>query len=101
MKKELAIRTLKRIKEINENRNKLKALGVDLIELVDGVNLLEGHVAAAFITNEDGFENALELVHWWLYDKVDKIITLANNSKLDVTTPEDFVDFLESHFFFK
>jgi len=57
--------------------------------------------AAAFITNEYHLDNALELVQWWLYEKVEKIITLGNNRELDVTTPEDFVDFLESHFFFE
>lgn len=45
MKKEFAIRTLKRIKEIQETCHKLKALGVDLIDYENGVNLLEESVA--------------------------------------------------------
>ena len=55
MKKEFAIRTLKRIKEIQETYHKLKALGVDLIDLIDyenGVNLLEESVALLFVKDE-------------------------------------------------
>ena len=41
------------------------------------------------------FEKALNDVQWWLYEKVDKIITLGDKSKVDVNTPEAFIDWLE------
>ena len=95
MKKEFAIRTLKRIKEIKETYHKLKALGVDLIDYENGVNLLEESVALLFVKDEKNFEKALNDVQWWLYEKVDKIITLGDKSKVDVNTPEAFIDWLE------
>ena len=95
MKKEFAIRTLKRIKEIQETYHKLKALGVDLIDYENGVNLLEESVALLFVKDEKNFEKATDDVQWWLYEKVDKIITLGDKSKVDVNTPEAFIDWLE------
>ena len=95
MKKEFAIRTLKRIKEIQETHHKLKALGVDLIDYENGVNLLEESIALLFVKDEKNFEKALNDVKWWLYENVDKIITLGDKSKVDVNTPEDFIDWLD------
>lgn len=95
MKKEFAIRTLKRIKEIQATYHKLKALGVDLIDYENGVNLLEESVALLFVKDEKNFEKALNDIQWWLYENVDKIITLGDKSKVDVNTPEAFIDWLE------
>ena len=83
MKKEFAIRTLKRIKEIQETYHKLKALGVDLIDYENGVNLLEESVELLFVKDEKNFEKATNDVQWWLYEKED------------VNTPEAFIDWLE------
>jgi hypothetical protein len=95
MKKTFAIKTLKKIKEIQETYYKLKALGVDLIDYEKGVDLLEESIALLFVKDEKNFENALKDVQWWLYEKVDKIITLGDKSKVDVSTPEDFIDWLD------
>ena len=95
MKKEYAIRTLKRIKEIQETHHKLKAFGVDLIDYENGVNLLEESIALLFIKDKKNFENALNDVQWWLYEDVDKIITLSDKTKVDVNRPECFIDWLE------
>ena len=95
MKKEFAIRTMKRIKEIQETYHKLNALGVDLIDYENGVNFLEESIALLFVKDEKNFEKALHDVQWWLYESVDKIITLGDKSKVDVNTPEDFIDWLE------
>jgi len=96
MKKEFAIRILKRIKEIQETYHKLKALGVDLIDYENGVNLLEESVALLFVNDEKKFEDAIDHVQWWLYDRVDKIITLSDDFKIDVNKPEAFIDWIES-----
>ena len=95
MKKEFAIRTLNRIKEIQETYYKLKVLGVDLLEYEYGINLLEESIALLFIKDDDNFEKALNDVQWWLYENVDKIITLDDKSKVDVNTPEMFIDWFE------
>ena len=96
MKKEFAVRTLKRIKEIQQTHHKLKALGIDLIDYENGVNLLEESIALMFTTDENNFEKALNDVQWWLYDNVDKIININyNDTKVDVNTPEAFIDWLE------
>ena len=96
MKKEFAVRTLKRIKEIQQTHHKLKALGIDLIDYENGVNLLEESIALMFTTDENNFEKALNDVQWWLYDNVDKIININyNDTKVDVNTPEAFIGWLE------
>jgi hypothetical protein len=95
MKKQFAIRTLKRIKAIQQTHRKLKALGVDLIDYENGVDLLEESVALLFAKDEKNFKTALDDVQWWLYEDVDKIITLDDKSKVDVSTPEAFIDCLE------
>ena len=96
MKKEFAVRTLKRIKEIQQTHHNLKALGIDLIDYENGINLLEESIALMFTTDENNFEKALNDVQWWLYDNVDKIININyNDTKVDVNTPEAFIDWLE------
>jgi hypothetical protein len=96
MKKEFAVKTLKRIKEIQQTHHKLKALGIDLIDYENGINLLEESIALMFTTDENDFEKALNDVQWWLYENVDKIININyNDTKVDVNTPEAFIDWLE------
>jgi hypothetical protein len=94
MKKEFAVRTLKRIKEIQQTHHKLKALGIDLIDYENGINLLEESIVLMFTENENDFEKALDDVQWWLYENVDKILTLKDKTKVDVNTPEAFIDWL-------
>jgi hypothetical protein len=95
MKKQFAIRALNRIKEIHETYYKLKELGVDLIEYESGVNLLEESIALLFTNDEASFEKALSDVQWWLYESVNKVIALKDKTKVDVNTPEDFVQWVE------
>jgi hypothetical protein len=95
MKKEYAVKTLNRIKEIQNNYHHLKKLGVDLIDYENGVNLLEESIAIMYSTNETEFENVLKDVQWWLYERVNKVITLADKTKVNVSKVEDFVNWLE------
>jgi len=94
IKKEFAVKTLKRIKEIQQTHHKLKALGIDLIDYENGINLLEESIALMFTENENDFEKAIDDVQWWLYENVDKILTLKDKTKVDVNTPEAFIDWL-------
>ena len=95
MKKEFAVRTLKRIKEIQQTHHNLKAFGIDLIDYENGINLLEESIALMFTTDENNFEKAIDDVQWRLYENVDKILTLKDDTKVDVNTPEAFIDWLE------
>lgn len=91
IKKDFAVNALKRILEIQETHQKLRALGVDLIEYENGVNLLEEAVSILICEKEGALDDALEMVQWWLYNDVEKVITI-NGSSVDVETPEAFVD---------
>ena len=95
MKKEFAIRALKRIKKIQKTYHKLKSLGVDLIDYENGVNLLEESIALLFVKDEKSYEKAIDDIQWWLYENVDKIITLDDKSQVDVNTPEAFIDWFD------
>jgi hypothetical protein len=68
--------------------------GIDLIDYENGINLLEESISIMFTENENDFEKAIDDVQWWLYENVDKILTLKDNTKVDVNTPEAFIDWL-------
>lgn len=95
MKKEFAVRTLNRIKEIQKTYHTLKNFGVDLIGYENGVNLLEESIALLFSKDEKNFEKVINDVQWWLYENVDKTITLGDNTKVNVNTPEAFINWLD------
>jgi hypothetical protein len=92
---EFAIKALERIKAIQENYRKLRKLGVDLMEYEDGVNLLEEAVALVLCEDEKHLDSALDMVQWWLYEDVEKVITLKDKTKVDVTSAAAFVSWLD------
>lgn len=92
MKKNYSVKTLKRIKEIQGNYRKLKALGVDLIDYENGVSLLVESIVIMCVGEKD-FESALNDVQWWLYEKVEKVI-IVKRKKYNVENPEAFIDWL-------
>ena len=94
LRKQYAIRALQRIREIHHRQQQLSKLGVDLIEYEDGVNLLEESISLLFTTDSRRFDNALQDVQWWLYDKVNKVITIDSKNEVDVNKTEDFIDWL-------
>ena len=98
MKKEFAVRTLKRIKEIQKTYYTLKNFGVDLIDYENGVNLLEESIALLFSKDEKNFEKLLNDVQWWLYENVGKTLTLGDNTKVNVNTPEAFINWLDKYY---
>lgn len=100
MKTNFAVRTLNRIQSIYFHMRKLRDMGIDLSEseFDRAVNYLEECVAIMFTHTEKQFEEALGLVQWWLYDKVEKQITLPDKTKLDVSKPENFIAFLEKEY---
>jgi hypothetical protein len=56
---------------------------------------LEESIVLLFVKDENNFEKALNDVQWWLYENVDKIIKIGNKSKVDVNTPEAFIEWLD------
>lgn len=95
MKKDFAIRALVSIKEMHETNSQLRKLGVDLTEFEMGVDSLEEAVSIMFSKDEEHFEHILEMVQWWLYEKVGKIIYYDEGDRLDLNKVEDFVNYLE------
>ena len=94
LKKELAVKSLLRIKKIYETKNKLQKLGVNLIELEDATSLLEEAIILLFVKGDSKtFETALDTLQWWIYDDIkNKKITLADKSIVDVNNAENFIN---------
>jgi hypothetical protein len=100
MRKEFAIKTLNRIKEMDAKLKNLSELGIEFGDFLERYsNLLEEAVAMLFTDNDTDkdFEKCLDDVLWWLYDKSDKIVTI-NGIQKDVTEVEHFVDYLEQNY---
>lgn len=99
MKKDFAIKALQRIKQLQATQRELKKHGIELLEHDEkSIDLLEECVALLFTKSEKDYESALADVQWWLYEKVDKIITLGDKTKIDVNSAEAFIDWLEKWF---
>lgn len=96
MNKEFAIKALERIKQINYKTHQLHKLGVNLIELDMGVDLLEESIATMFSENDEQFETKLGYIQWWLYGNTSKIVydVSDNNKEIDISKTEDFVQYL-------
>ena len=83
------------IQSFNDKSKQLEGLGIDLLEswISDTVfELFDQWIKSNF--NEEG----TDLIYWWLYDKVDKVITLKNGSKLDVSNIENFYEYLFNNY---
>ena len=102
MKKEFAIKALKSIKELTEVREKLLELGVDISGLRTSDDMLNEAIAM-FLLPENGNEKTLEAIiediTWWLYENVDKVITVSNPNNSEeaekeytVETAEQFIE---------
>lgn len=95
MKKKYITETLLKIQEINESVHNLYKLGVNIIDLENGVSQLEKSIAAVLRDEEDKeLKYIQDLVGWWLYEGVEKIIWHDEDSKMDLSNIEDFVDYL-------
>src|SRR5574343_1484202 len=97
MKKEFAVRTLNRIKEIITKIESLAKLGINLIEYEHNIDLLTESIALLFVKNDSHLEQALDDIEWWLYEKVEKKITV-NKKVIDVHSAEQFIDWFSTHY---
>ncbi len=95
MKNKIVIDALLLLRQMNETNRQLSKLGIELTTYENSNNLLEKSVVLLIVTNEDNFKKALDDVLWWLYETTPKILTYQDGSKLDLTTPQSFVRWLE------
>lgn len=61
------------------------------------ISLLEEAIPTMYAKTETEYEEILGWVQWWLYENVEKIITL-NGKKEDLTNVGDFVDYIEKYY---
>lgn len=94
------IKALNKIIERNELIGRLYGMGVNLMELDNTyTTLTEDSIAFLICGDNLEFYKAIrEDIGWWLYDDVEKIITLKDESKVDVTEAETFVDWIIEHY---
>jgi hypothetical protein len=90
---------LEKVKALDEKTSKLYKLGIDIIELDSATStLLETIPYLMEIPfDKEKFDMITDDVNWWLYEEVEKIITVegvANN----VEKVEDFLEFLFKHY---
>ena len=93
-------RSLIALKERSVNIDKLYRLKVNLREFDEDItDKLEESIAIILSKgNEKNFESILADVNWWLYDRVDKIVTLKSGEKLDLNEVGNFVSWLENNY---
>lgn len=94
MKKEFIIEVLTKIKELNHKVHLLYKLGVNIIDLDLAISTLEKTIPVILVDAEnDNYKDINGLVGWWLYENVDKVLTIEDE-KINVENIEDFVNFL-------
>lgn len=79
---------VKLITNEHEKSRKLYELGIDLIEYAEDYNKL-----VEILLKEVFDEFRVDLIYWWLYENTEKVITF-NNTQHDVTSIEDFHNFI-------
>lgn len=98
MKKSYAIKVLNRIQLIRHLHDNFRKWGVDMMEYDDPtISLLEEAIPNLYATNEKEYEEILGWVQWWLYEDVEKIITINGNAE-DFTNVSDFIDYIEKYY---
>lgn len=82
------------LKEMHRVREKLCNLGVDLTNHNDDAVIRL--IASRFLKKNR--ENAYDVICWWLYERVDKKITLKGGEIVDVSEAKDFARWLKDFF---
>jgi hypothetical protein len=79
-----------------------KTVGVNIIDLDIAVSTLENVIPTMIVGEKnDSYKAVSDLVGWWLYENVEKELTLSvDNSVINVEKMEDFVDFLIDNYEF-
>ena len=88
------IEALNKLKDYHARIHELFKLGMDLSELKpDIITELEKALAWLVTTKPIEQKLALDDIQWWLYEKVNKVITVKEK-KYNVNKVEDFVKWL-------
>ena len=94
MVRDYIIETLTKIKEQDEKVHKLYTMGVDILEFSDTNSQLEKSIPTLLRKEKDEqFGYIQDLVGWWLYEDVDKVIWI-DEFKIKVDKVEEFTDYL-------
>lgn len=93
MKKEEFIKTINILTKIDDTITKLYDIGVDIISSPLCDYGIIADILWTYIYGEEG----MDIINWWLYENVDKIITI-NGEDIDVTKVEDLYDFLNKYY---
>lgn len=93
MKKEEFIKIINTITKIDDIITKLYDIGVDIVNspLCDYVRIAD--TLWTYVYGDEG----MDVINWWLYESVDKIITI-DGENIDVTKVEDLYDFLNKYY---
>jgi hypothetical protein len=98
-RKEFIKLTLEQVKEMTEKSLQLSKLGVDIIDLDTGADLLVKSIPFMFFEDENEvYEYIVDLIFWWLYEDVDKKVTLEDGNVVNVENVDDFIKFLYGHY---
>lgn len=93
MKKEEFIKTINILTKIDDTITKLYDIGVDIVSSPLCDYGIIADILWRYIYGEEG----MDIINWWLYENVDKIITI-DGENIDVTKVEDLYDFLNKYY---
>ena len=94
MVRDYIIETLNKIKEHDEKVHKLYLMGIDILEFNNTISQLEKSIPTILRKEKDEqFRYIQDLVGWWLYESVDKIIW-HDKIEFNIESVEDFTDYL-------
>jgi hypothetical protein len=83
------------IQKADEEENTLFHIGVDMMSFVEKYNLIIQNFFSEIFTEE-----SVDLIYWWLYDNVKKVLYITENNK-DVEHNVESLDDLFKHLTFK
>jgi hypothetical protein len=94
MVRDYIIETLNKIKEHDEKVHKLYLMGIDILEFNNTISQLEKSIPTILRKEKDEqFRYIQDLVGWWLYESVEKIIW-HDKIEFNIESVEDFTDYL-------
>ena len=95
MVREYIIETLTKIKEYDEKIHSIYRMGIDLLDFDNLIPQLEKSIPTLLRKEKDEYYGYItDVVGWWLYDDVDKIIYIDGDVEINLDNIEDFVEYL-------